>query len=336
MSSVWNGLRRKLQSFRRDGRAITSVRASVRNIANSAARATASRIARILRSTVTNKDMLLIFNWHQVSPDFDNLRHHKYTWTSLENFAADVEYLAAIFQIVPLYDAIGQLKSGRLRGRCVALTFDDGDASVAEYVEPFLRQRSLPATFFINTAYLDGRGSYWFPVLWYFCSNNDVRFQSAMTNELRDKALKLRSIEDAQFYNEVREDVERLATLIPDLASRLVSTEWLSGLDGDLFAIGAHGHEHQRFSLMSPGWQRSDLQQNVRILSQFCAYRPIFAVPFGRRWDWNSTTLAIAGDLGLDVVLADGGLNVEPSGYYNRQPADGRIPRDLVMEAIQN
>jgi peptidoglycan/xylan/chitin deacetylase (PgdA/CDA1 family) len=296
----------------------------------------AARIARIFRWIAPHENTLLIFNWHQVSRNFDILRHHRYTWTSLERFVADVEYLTGRFKIVPLYDALGCLKRGRLRGRCVALTFDDGDASVAEYVEPFLRERSLPATFFINTAYLDGGGAYWFPILSYFCSNNDLRSQSAMPNELREKALKLRSTADAQFYNEVRKDVERLATLIPDLTSRLVSTEWLSGLDGELFTIGAHGHEHQRFSLMSPDWQRTDLQQNIRILSQFSAYRPIFAVPFGRCWDWSSTTLAIAGELGLDVVLADGGLNVGRKSHYNRQPADGRIARDLVTDLVKN
>jgi peptidoglycan/xylan/chitin deacetylase (PgdA/CDA1 family) len=272
-------------------------------------------------------DFLLILNWHQITPHFDSDVHHRYTWTALNSFAAAVDYLTAHFRVVPLHEALKRIERGSLGGRCVALTFDDGDVSMADFVMPLLRQRNLPATFFINTAYLDGGRSYWFPVLSYA--------QPPVPGELQEKALKLRNTDDPVYYDHVRRQVEQLSGAVPKLDSRLVSEEWLAGLDGDQFAIGAHGHEHERYSMMPPDWQRKDLSRNVAILSRFRAYRPLFAVPFGRPWDWNSATLEIAHELGLDVLLADGGVNLGPAAGYCRQPADSQSARDLITQAIR-
>jgi peptidoglycan/xylan/chitin deacetylase (PgdA/CDA1 family) len=273
-----------------------------------------------------HRNFLMILNWHQITPCFDPGLHHHYTWTALGTFSAAIDFLAAAFQIVPLQGALERAKAGNIRGRCVALTFDDGDVSVADYVVPLLRQRKLPATFFVNTAYLDRDCSYWFPVLSYACPPLSAR--------LREEALKLRTTDDPIYYDHVRRKVEQLSVAVPKLNSRLASAEWLADLDGDQFAIGAHGHEHERYSMMPADWQRADLSRNVEILSQFRAYRPLFAVPFGRPWDWNRTTLEIARELGLEVLLADGGVNLERSDLYRRQPADSKTARALLADAV--
>src|SRR5207248_360873 len=112
-----------------------------------------SRIAierlRAERWKLRHSDFLLVFNWHQISPTFDSTCHHEYTWTPLESFKVELDYLRAEFQILPLYEAIDRLKRGSLRGRCVSLTFDDGDISMMEHVLPYMRQHDFPATFFI-------------------------------------------------------------------------------------------------------------------------------------------------------------------------------------------
>src|SRR5437764_11279394 len=84
-------------------------------------------------------NFLIVFNWHQDTPVFDPERHHPGTWTSVEALAAELDDLAAEFQIVALPQALERLEHGRLRGPCVALTFDDGDPSHATDVLPLLR-----------------------------------------------------------------------------------------------------------------------------------------------------------------------------------------------------
>jgi peptidoglycan/xylan/chitin deacetylase (PgdA/CDA1 family) len=289
---------------------------------------------RAARWRQNHRDFLIVLNWHQVTPEFDPSIQHKYTWTQLDVFKAAVRYLEEEFRILPLHDALASINRGTLRGPCVALTFDDGDISIADYVAPFLRQRNLPATLFINSAYLDGRSSYWFPVSSFLMANDIARSRADFADELRAQALQLRRTDDPAFYNRVRERVERLAFLVRDLGSRLVSEAWISNLDGEQFAIGAHGHEHQRFSMMAAEWQRNDLRENVKCLSQFRAYRPIFAVPFGRAWDWTRETICIARAQGLHAMLADGGINLSAAEVYRRIPSDGRAVGRLVAEAM--
>ena len=121
---------------------------------------------------------------------------------------------------------------------------------------------------------------------------------------------------------------------MPRLDKRLVSPEWLSGLDRDLFSIGAHGHEHQRYSMMSPAWQRNDLRENVRRLSAFPAFQPVFAVPFGRAHDWTWETVRIAREEGLEVVMAEGGINLSAGPFYRRISCDGKVVAPLFREAL--
>lgn len=282
----------------------------------------------------SHPNFLFVFNWHQIAPVFDPSRHHRYTWTPLDLFEREIDYLATEFRILPLHEAIECLKHAALRGACASLTFDDGDASNADYVLPSLRRKNLPATFFINTAYLDGGASYWFPLLAALRASADPCCRGAIDPGFLEEADKLRETSDPSFYNDVRTRVERLSKLIPNLQARSVPKQWLAELDGEQFTIGAHGHEHQRFSMMTTDWQRNDLNQNVQILSQFRAFRPIFAVPFGRPWDWTKETLRIAHDLGLDVVLANGGINLTDGDYYLRIPSDHRHVRSLIRAAM--
>ncbi len=280
--------------------------------------------ARVLRWLSSTADCLVIFTWHQVSQEISSVHHHVYTWTPLALFERTINYIASNFRVMRLSDAIALLEEGKLKGKVAALTFDDGDASLQSHILPVLQEKGLPATFFINSAYYEKPSTYWFPVLSYLNSTDGAHPE--WTEELREKASKLRNTKDLAFYNDVRERVEALAHLIPGLGARLVPPGWLARLDGRQYEIGAHGHEHERYSMMSEEWQAANLDKNVRFLSQFAAFRPIFAVPFGRPRDWTLATVSLARERGLKTVLSNGGANVAAGTAYARLPADGRNP----------
>ncbi len=289
-----------------------------------------------IRKEQIPENLLSIFIWHQVTPVFNSQRgHHRYIWTSAHNFRNQVEYLMSRFKILPLYKALEDHRRGFLKGHCAALTFDDGDASQAQYAFPILCDMNLSATFFINSAYLNSKRTFWFPVLNYFSENEDARRKAGLPLSLLKMAQKLRRTSDAHFYDEVRKKTEIFSEYIQDLPTRTVSKDWLSSLDGSQFAIGAHGHEHQRFSMMPIKWQEKDLCENVRVLSQFRSFRPVFAIPFGRKWDWTEDTIRIAHKQGLEVVLADGGINYNNCDFYNRIPCDGLNISTLAVNIMR-
>jgi peptidoglycan/xylan/chitin deacetylase (PgdA/CDA1 family) len=132
----------------------------------------------------------------------------------------------------------------------------------------------------------------------------------------------------------VRKEIEQLADRVNLPPYPSVSTEWLASLDGELFTIGAHGHEHQRFAMMSHEWQRRNLQRNINILSQFRAYRTFFAIPFGRAHDFDAGTLMIAAENQLSVLGADGGINIHYGALIRRIPADSRSVREAIAREM--
>lgn len=280
------------------------------------------------------KNFLAIFNWHQVTPFFNELVHHTHTWTELEHFKNEILNISNEYKILPLYDAINRLKKGSLTGRYAAFTFDDGDASLSTQVVPLLESLNLPATFFINTAYLEKQTSYWFPILSYFSSSINPEIRKVFPDRLRELGKQLRLSNNISVYRKIRLEIEQYCSFIPNLKTRLVSHKWLESLNCSQFTIGAHGHEHQRFSMMPIEWQRKDLLTNIDILSQYSAYRPLFAVPFGRQIDWNVNTFQVARELGLNFFCAEGKINRSIISYINRIPADGyrELRKEIAWE----
>jgi peptidoglycan/xylan/chitin deacetylase (PgdA/CDA1 family) len=69
-------------------------------------------------------------------------------------------WLREWFRVLPLEQAVADLKAGRLPARAAAITFDDGYADNHDVAMPILRRHRLDATFFIATGFLDG-GRMW-------------------------------------------------------------------------------------------------------------------------------------------------------------------------------
>jgi peptidoglycan/xylan/chitin deacetylase (PgdA/CDA1 family) len=84
---------------------------------------------------------------------------HLYRFRSTAEFQADVEYLLRHFEPVSLADIVDAVKGRRTLDRpCFHLTFDDGFREMHEIVAPILQRAGAPATFFLNTRFLDGGG----------------------------------------------------------------------------------------------------------------------------------------------------------------------------------
>ena len=75
-------------------------------------------------------------------------------------FASVCGLLRKHFNVLPLDEAVQQLRDGTLPARAAAITFDDGYADNHDQALPVLLAYGLPATFFVATGFLDG-GRMW-------------------------------------------------------------------------------------------------------------------------------------------------------------------------------
>ena len=96
---------------------------------------------------------LSILIFHRVLPATDPLLPDVPDAVEFERL---LHWIKSWFNVVPLVDAITQLREGRLPERAVAITFDDGYSDNYDVALPLLVQNGMSATFFIATGYLDG------------------------------------------------------------------------------------------------------------------------------------------------------------------------------------
>jgi peptidoglycan/xylan/chitin deacetylase (PgdA/CDA1 family) len=266
---------------------------------------------------------LLVFTFHQSSPVFNKRLNSKYIWSSISFLEDQLSYLKKNFPIVELSEGISELRSGKMKGTHISITFDDGDVSLQHYIVPLFEKLKIPATFFINTAYLNiSKTGYWFNIYSYLESDPQPNL-NILTPELSEIVLKLRNTNDVEFYRKNFQKIEDLSKYINKDVRFYVSTEFLESLNRELFTLGLHGHEHQRFSMMTAEWQKTNLLENIKILSKLNTYRPIFAIPFGKAHDWSKDTIDICKEIGLEIVFSDGGFNKRNSYGIKRIPADG-------------
>jgi peptidoglycan/xylan/chitin deacetylase (PgdA/CDA1 family) len=281
-------------------------------------------------ASLRNPNFLAVFNYHQVSPDFDPLRQHRWTWTPLAHFERQMRAIARHFRVLPLAAALEQIRAGTLRGRCAAITLDDGDLSLERWTIPLLRRLKMPATLFVNSGYWDSQPVEWARIANYLANHPDPARRQA----LPEAHAELRNTSDPIRYREVRARVEALAPLIDAAERFVVRREFLASLEPELFAAGLHGREHQRFSMMSTDWQRDCLDDDLAALRELRGFVPLFAVPFGRPHDWDDTAATLAAERGLHLVLADGGFTRNGDRHCSRIPADGADAIELTRRTL--
>jgi peptidoglycan/xylan/chitin deacetylase (PgdA/CDA1 family) len=287
-------------------------------------------IKRKIGSLLMPRNKLLVFNFHQSSPTFNPQLNGKYIWSSIDFLEEQLLFISQNYKVVSLYEGYVDLKKGSSKGTSVAITFDDGDISIKQYVAPLLTKLKIPATFFINTAYiLNEKRGYWFNIFNYLKfgtkQQNDALLESELVN-----IEKLRETDNADFYYENYPRIEKLKYLIEKNISFYLTMDDLNSFDPALLSIGLHGHEHQRFALMPVEWQKENLLRNMEILSGFPSYKPIFAVPFGKPIDWNEDTLRLSKELNLEIAFSNGGYNTDQSIGIARIPVDGISIADSI------
>jgi peptidoglycan/xylan/chitin deacetylase (PgdA/CDA1 family) len=102
---------------------------------------------------------LVVPYYHMVSDAEVPHVRHLYRFRTVREFEADLEFFLRHFTPVELEDVVASLGGERcLPPRSFHLTFDDGFREMHDVVAPLLRKKGVPATFFLNTAFLDQGG----------------------------------------------------------------------------------------------------------------------------------------------------------------------------------
>ena len=112
---------------------------------------------RSIASLATGK-ALLAPCYHIVSDGSPVHVRHLYRWRNVAAFGRELDRLLRHFRPLSLEEIGRRVSTGEpLPERSLFLSFDDGFREMSEVVAPLCREKGVPATFFLNTAFLDNR-----------------------------------------------------------------------------------------------------------------------------------------------------------------------------------
>ncbi|MGB0712182.1 MAG: polysaccharide deacetylase family protein [Gammaproteobacteria bacterium] len=100
---------------------------------------------------------LTVFIYHRVVDRSDPLNPGE---PDAARFEQEMRWLASVYRVMTLGEAVAHLKAGTLPARSACVTFDDGYESNVSRALPILERQGIAATFFITPGYLDG-GRMW-------------------------------------------------------------------------------------------------------------------------------------------------------------------------------
>lgn len=234
---------------------------------------------------------LIILIYHRVldAPDFmypQQIDVDKFNW--------QMALLASRFNVLPLPDALAQLKSGCLPPRAVCITFDDGYADNYDNALPILKRYGLSATFFIVSGMLD-QDRMWSDdiveaIRYYPEPLLDLsalglgRYMVATPFEKAHAATQLVELVKYLPFSERSAHCRAIAGLTADLPRQLMlTTEQLKSLSEQGMEIGGHSVNHPILkNLAITDWQHEILACKIRLEEILGKPVRYFAYPNGK------------------------------------------------------
>jgi peptidoglycan/xylan/chitin deacetylase (PgdA/CDA1 family) len=178
----------------------------------------------------------------------------------------------------------------------VAVTFDDGYRDNLTEALPALKDRNIPATFFIS-----GDGAVFGSTFWWEAL--DAAMERMGLDEKAARELHARLMRTGP--DERQRVVAELPSPVGDLPPRLTPPELAALAREPLAEVGAHGWSHRVLGSLPAEEQMSEIATNVRELRRATGGSVrSFAYPFGGPFDGE--TVAILREVGIDVACALG------------------------------
>lgn len=238
---------------------------------------------------ISGRNSILPF-YHAVSDE--DLPHIKqlYQLRSSALFEKDLDFLLKHYRPIDLFELIEinkDKKSSSAKGY-MHLSFDDGLSSCHDIIAPILQKKGIPATFFLNSAFIDNK-ALMFRYKVSLCIESLSKIDSKLRENILKKSKDFFEKNDPALanYNESAK-LDELADLLQlDFDEYLrekkpyMNTDQIQNLLNLGFSIGSHSVDHPLYSKISLEQQLTQTIQSQEFLEQkFGINYRVFAFPF--------------------------------------------------------
>jgi len=269
---------------------------------------------------------LVVPYYHMVSDTPVPHVSHLYRFKTIREFAEDLEFLLRHFEPITLSDIVDALNGMcRLNRPCFHLTFDDGFREMHDIVAPVLERAGVPATFFVNTAFLDGGGLAHHNALSVLLDRLRLRGARLSDASLRrvESILPAAKSDRATLHTRILSIPYAEKSLVRSLAEILdvdldqyvrdtrpyLSYSEITTLLARGFNIGSHSHDHPLYAGLPLPQQLTQTRMSMDLLrTRFSVSPKAFAFPHTDRGVEDAFFSAVFSEPLLDVSFGTDGL----------------------------
>lgn len=264
-----------------------------------------------------------------------------YRIPSAMEFEKELDFLLKNYLPIDLKQLHTYSQTGELpgKGRYFFLSFDDGLRQCADIIAPILLRKGVPATFFINTGFVDNK-EYIFRFRAVLLAD---RIKKDKKNYLKEKAEKFFGSEFSCRYKAAdyiyglkwkdRNQIIKLGEFLEsgieeelETVKPYMSMEQINGLVKSGFSVGAHSVDHPEYSLESIEEQVSQTKASIETVAKW--FKPdynSFAFPFTDHNVKQSFFDKLHDECQLDISLGSAGLKDDVvKNHIHRIPMDDR------------
>lgn len=233
--------------------------------------------------------------YHIVSDkDIQHVKH-LYAYKNIAEFKEDIDYFLKHYSPVGLSDLLDCInKNQSLPENSFLLTFDDGFREIFDVVVPILKEKGVPATFFLNNGFLDNKQLFFRHKASVLIEHLHNVGKLSPTDEIKDIFQKYRieytnleaSLLSVEYHK--RNVIDEIASIFNvDFDDYLASykpylnSNQVEQLVEDGFTIGAHSIDHPLYSSLPLEDQLYQTRESMKLIRErFSLDYNAFAFPF--------------------------------------------------------
>ena len=263
-----------------------------------------------------------------------------YNFRNIQQFEKELDFYLQHFQPVTLEELIAYPFP---RKKVFHLSFDDGLKECAEVIAPVLLKKGIPATFFVNTGFVDN-----YALFHKYKASLLLRHLEKEPHPEALKQLKANNLEGQRILQatihqvSVLDEIARITGFdFNDFLQQqkpYLTTPQLIQLQNQGFVIGAHSISHPEFWLISEEEQWKEIHQSMNWLTKNINPKiKTFAFPFSDFSVSKSVLRKMHKEQLCDITFGTAGVKFdEVENHFQRYPVEenGDFIKNLKSELV--
>ncbi len=263
-----------------------------------------------------------------------------YPYRTVKQLEKELDFFLKYFKPVSLQEL---LEANNKKEQIFHLTFDDGLKESSEIIAPLLISKGIPATFFVNTSFVDNRELFHKYKAGMIFNELRVKSNDSAEKILVKNNLSVNTILKAEYSQ--RKILDELATVLGiDFQAFLkteqpyLTTKQIKQLHSDGFSIGAHSADHPEFYKIPVDEQLEQIRKSMQWITENVQPQiRAFSFPFTDSGVPGSVLQTIKDEKICDMTFGTAGLKYDSFDFhFQRYPMEqpGDFYRNLKGEFV--